>query len=333
MRISIDAGSLNASRKNRFGTYVVTENIIHALDSLDQKNIYTCYLMTQRKNLRHMRFVPLRPSFLWKILTGLAEIIRRGDIYLALNQFIPMFHAPRIISFSHGLSFHFFPQLYPDSSLDMKKQVAGMIQKSETIVVSSLKVQREFKSIYGVDNVSVIPFGVPADMIRLEEKRKKDKYFLFVGMDHSIKNVQFIVSIFRTLRLNNKYKNHILYLIGNFDHTLKEENVVILTDIGRARLKHMYRHAAAYLTASRYESFNLPVVEALSQECPVIGLKSAIIPELAPYVRVVSTKKEFGEAIRSLEKNQVAVDRKKVLKEFSWDTYAKKLVSLMENHA
>ncbi len=79
-----------------------------------------------------------------------------------------------------------------------------------------------------------------------------NKFFLVVGMDHPIKNRQMLPT--------GKYK------------------FIFASDVPRIKLRSLYRQALALVTVSVYESFNLPVLEALSQGCPVIGLKSAIIP-------------------------------------------------------
>ena len=67
---------------------------------------------------------------------------------------------------------------------------------------------------------------------------------------------------------------------------MKNKKVGIVLENYKVNLK--ISNATALLTASHYESFNFPVLEALSQGCPVIGLKSAIIPEFKPYVNLAT---------------------------------------------
>lgn len=315
MKISVDAGSLSSPKGNRFGTYVFTENLLKALTKNDRENKYRIYTL------------PPIPSF-WKPGILFQELFRRKDVYLALNQFIPWVHPQRVLSFSHGLSFRFFPHLYPDSANKMEKQLKRLCQLSSVIIVSSQKVKDEFGQLDCRKVLKVIPFGVPYDMLKVEHRRVKKNYFVFVGMDHPIKNVEFIISAFRRFRSKNKYKNYCLYFIGNFKNYKNIDHIITSDQITRQKLKDLYRDAAGYLTASRYESFNLPVLEALSQGCPVIGLRSAIIPELEPFVKAVPTMKEFIAQMEWCADGRPLVKREEIIQTFSWDNYARSIISL-----
>ena len=56
-----------------------------------------------------------------KARVSLEELVNEKDIFLALNQASPLFTGSRIISFSHGLSFYFYADFYPDSFESMNK--------------------------------------------------------------------------------------------------------------------------------------------------------------------------------------------------------------------
>jgi glycosyltransferase involved in cell wall biosynthesis len=137
-----------------------------------------------------------------------------------------------------------------------------------------------------------------------------------VGMDHPIKNIQFIKKAFKKF---SSYKNY------------KDYKILFLTkNCSRKKLRNLFRNATALLTASYYESFNFPVLEALSQGCPVIGLKSAVIPELKPYASAVAdNQKQFVSLMKQYARNKPVVNNLKIiLKQFSWKSYVKNLVKL-----
>jgi len=316
MKISIDGGSLIRSESNKYGNQIVAANLINALLKNDTNNEYTVY-----KN----------PSTFWKISTAIAEYKNKKDIFLALNQYIPAVHPANVLSFSHGLSFHFFPELYPDSASKMERQVTHMIRHSSRIVVSSEKVAKEFKNKYGYSKTIVIPFGIPNDMVSVSSKRKKGTYFMFVGMNHPIKNVEFVLKAFSSFKKMKTYENYSLLMVGNFPNTMNGNGVVVKSTIDRRELKKLYRNALAYLSASHYESFNLPVLEALSQECPVIGLSSAIIPELNKYVDIVNTEASFVKQMVSHSIHDHETQRYELLEMFSWDSYAMRVISLYDS--
>ncbi len=130
-------------------------------------------------------------------------------------------------------------------------------------------------------------------------------------MDHPIKNIKFIRNIFKKA---GKFKNY--------------ELKIITENCPRKKLKNLYLNATALLTASYYESFNLPVLEALSQGCPVIGLKSAVIPELQPYINLANSQEEFVRFMKKIPKKPDVKSINQLYTRFDWKNYVEKLVKL-----
>ena len=134
------------------------------------------------------------------------------------------------------------------------------------------------------------------------------------------------------MKCDDKYKKYKLLLVGDWKkYENKKLGIVSFSNITREKLKKLYQGATALLTASHYESFNFPVLEALSQGCPVIGLKSAIIPELKPYVNVANNLNEFVNLMKSsINKsfNLTAVRQARLYSRFNWQNYVKNLVKL-----
>lgn len=309
MKISIDGGALNPKNNQRFGTSVFSENLVAALKRYDKKNQYFVYT-----------FDNLKPKLFWlKGRVSLEELKQKKDIFLALNQAIPFFTSGKIISFCHGLSYYFYPQHYPTKDvIRLNKQLEEMIKRSDKIIVSSEKVKKELISIYRYieTKIIILPFGIPVDMNKKSkvksQKAKAGKYFLFVGNNQPIKNIQFIKKAFEEFR--KSHKNYKLRLITK--------------NVSRKKLKLLYQGATALLTASYYESFNFPVLEALSQGCPVVGLKSAIIPELETYVNLANNVEEFVEKMKKITKKPDVQSINQLYKKFNWKNYVKNLVKL-----
>jgi len=325
MKISIDGGGLCTDPNKRFGNYIFTENIIKALFLYDRKNFYDiysfCRLPSDLKIPFKWKYKLLLPSRLWmKIRVSLEEIIHKKDIFLGLNQAVPLFSYAKIIAFSHGLSYYYFPHLYRESYIRLTMQLTPMIKNSDYIIVSSQKVKEEMKEVYpNYKNVLVIPYGIPFDM-QAEASHptgvwKLKKYFLFVGMNHPIKNINFLRKAFKKFQNDKKYKNY--------------KFICVSSGLTREKIKELYQKATGYLTASLYESFNLPVLEALSQNCPVIGLKSAIIPELFPYVQIANDMDEFVNNMRYVvDKKFKPINLDELREKFSWRKYVEKLIEL-----
>ncbi len=324
MNISVEGGGLCSESENRFGNYIFAENLIRALSQYDKKNNYGIYSFCEKpadicisKNWEYKVLLPKR--FWIKFRVSLEELLRPTDIFLALNQAVPFYLRAKVISFCHGLSYYYFPKLYSNSYRRLFSQLNPMMKKSHLVVVSSIQVKQELQKLYPENNkIMVIPYGIPYDMgdeMSHPKIRNRKEYFLTVGMDHPIKNMKFIRKAFEEFRREKRYKNYRL--------------ICLTGGATRSELKRLYQEATAYLTTSYYESFNLPVLEALSQNCPVIGLKSAIIPEMKEYVYVISSKKELVEGMKlAVEGRLIKIDTTLLNQTFSWSSYVKKLLEL-----
>src|SRR3989344_3394676 len=331
MNISVDAGALCVKKRKRFGNFTFTINCLTALAKYDLTNTYTAYgfcpLPSDVHLSKRIRFRILRPSPLWlSTRVGLEEVFRPKDIFLAFNQAITIFGKSKIISFSHGLSYHFFPELYPDSTDAMHDQISTMIKKSAFIVVSSKKVKKELLKMYSdYPNFKSVSYGIPYDMLKYTPTKRK-KYFLYVGMNHPIKNVPFVIKAF--LAFSKKIPGYSLYLVGDLDHYENmTDRIFVQNSIGRDDLKDLYAQATGFLTASLYESFNLPILEALSQRCHVIGLESAVIPELEPFTKTATNLNEFVTNMTDAAIGKLPdIDIKHLRNKFSWRKYTEKLM-------
>jgi glycosyltransferase involved in cell wall biosynthesis len=323
MKISVDAGALCS--ENHFGNYTLTKNFIESISLYDKKNEYYLYSFCDKpkwlktnKNIHDQKLLPKK--FWMSGRVSVEELINPKEIFLALNQAIPFYTQAKVISFSHGLSFYFYPEYYQDSYNNLKKQLESLIKKSTYIVVSSEKVRKELREIFPtISNIKVIPYGIPFDMVKsttlVRPHKTGNNFFLYVGMNHPIKNLNFLIAAYDEFIKDKQFKNYKLRIV-NF--------------ASRNHLKHLYQTATAYLTASHYESFNLPVLEALSQNCPVIGLKSAIIPELKKYVYEVSNLKSFVHAMRTVALGKVRkINLNELRKNFSWKRYINRLITLL----
>ena len=332
----MDGGAFCSSKTRRFGNYIFSHNLIKALQDFDKKNNYFIYSFCNKPQWfveeKNINYKKIGPKFFWsKLAVGLEEIKNKKDIYLALNQSIPFFTKSKTISFSHGLSFLYLSKLYPDSYSIMKKQLDDMVKKSSELIVSSIKVKQELLDFYPkAKNIHVINFGVPFDMLEYKKVRK-EKYFLFVGMNHPVKNIKFIVDTFQTFINNKEFMDYKLYLIGDFGEYKKNKKIKVIDDyITREKLKEYYSGAVGYLTASLYESFNLPVLESLACGTRVIGLEPAIIPELKQYATVCKNTQKFIDGMKYICSNPVFKKRTEIINMFSWKKYVDSLVKLYD---
>jgi glycosyltransferase involved in cell wall biosynthesis len=334
MKISFDGGGLPRSNGRAYGVSIFSENLLKALATYDKKNIYFVYTLFKDQKIlekSYVHFQTLTPRFRWmNVRVPVEELIVPKNVYLGPNQAVPSYVSGKIISFSQGLSFYFFKDMYKKEYPRLKKQLDDYMKRSHYIIASSKRVAHELKQLDPSisKQVVVLPFCIPYDMEKYTE-RNREPYLLFVGNNMQIKNVPFIVNAFKKLIKEKGYEHLKLYLVGPFEEYMRDSDIKVFSPIKRTDLRELYRKASVYVTASFYESFNYPVLEALCQRCPVVGLRSAIVPELEEFVYATMNEKEFIAAIKKvLAGDVVKYNRRRLESVFSWEKYVKKLTEL-----
>ncbi len=327
MKIGVDGGGLCSDKNHQFGNFVFTKNLLFSLAKYDRRNQYLVYTFCGGQlNFKANNIIikKVKPRLFWSKLSLSYELLKSPiDVYLGINQSLPLFiKAKKIIAFSHGLSFYYYKTFYPDSWRKMHYQHQEMSKRADYIIVPSIKVKKELRDNFQVNEtrIKIIPYGIPQDLSSLKKikRSKRESFMLSIGLNHKIKNFDLLKKIFELFTKINQSKKYKL-LIVNKGYKHKD-------------LATLYRKATAYLTTSLYESFNFPVLEALSLGCPVIGLKSAIIPELSKYCFVAKDQDQFLSFMLQIAKNgfDYRIDIDQLKEEFSWKTYVRNLIALYD---
>ncbi len=117
------------------------------------------------------------------------------------------------------------------------------------------------------------------------------EFFLFVGAIHPRKNVITLLKAF--FKFKQFYASNMkLVLVGRlawmtdeFDSYLSEhpyrEDIVLLQDLQRPRLKELFGAAYALVYPSYFEGFGMPILESIQSGVPVIVSDSSSMPEVA----------------------------------------------------
>ena len=298
MQISLDAGGLCVNQG--YGNYIFSINILRAIALFDRTNTYTAYTFCRQSPFQNktLFYKKLLPKFgFMKLRVSFEEYIHKKDIFLAIDQALPHLTKAKIIAFSHGLSFIHYPNLYKSDFTRLKNQLDDYLKKSYIIVTTSTKVKDDLYQYYPnlKNRVFTILPGIPYDF-ESHEVRKRKKYLLFVGMNHPVKNVERLVKLFLEFKKQKPFFGYQLFLVGEFQ-AFALQDIRIFPKISRQKLKLLYQEASVYISMSHYESFNFPILEALSQNCTVVALESAVIPEMQPYINVCKTEKDCLEAL------------------------------------
>ena len=114
-----------------------------------------------------------------------------------------------------------------------------------------------------------------------------------------------------------------------------QKRIKFLGRLSDTQLGQFYRSASVYVTASRYEGFGMPVVEALGHGLPTIITESAALPEvtlgLATQLPREASAGEFADAMLAAMARGGRVaesDAARVRRKFSVDAQAARLLEL-----
>ena len=167
--------------------------------------------------------------------------------------------------------------------IDSKKKKIN-IDKADHIIAVSIKTKKDLIKYYRVDpkKISVVHHGY--NFISNNEKKKvsinfKKPFFLFIGNRFFYKNFNIILQTF------SKYRDLLLdfdlICAGSKNFTVQElkflkennikiDSIKILNQVDDSDLIYLYKNATSLLFPSFEEGFGMPILEALSNNCPVI---------------------------------------------------------------
>lgn len=184
--------------------------------------------------------------------------------------------------------------------------------KNKIIIVTHLAASASYKNLS-------IPF----------EFRNNNPKVLFVGARSGYKN------FFEVVKALEQKKEFFLQIIGGGLLSLEEKSFLNkhlfgryeqLLNLDNDELNILYNHAFCLIYPSLYEGFGIPVLEAMSANCPVIASNISSIPEIAGNSAILLDKSEKEEIIQaindlSISKNYEKVSNLGILnsKNFSWD--------------
>ena len=223
------------------------------------------------------------------------KIKRSGiDLLFSPHFNVPLFCPVPFVATIHDLILH----RYPNQASPMKQRAYRMVmkhtvKKAASLVAVSAFTADELAKKYGKNlrkKISVIheaaspefsrkTAGACAPVLRKYDLRKP--FFLYVGNAKEHKNVQMLIDAYRALGSTDT--ELVLVTGGKEARALRVcDGVKLLQEVTDGDLPCLYHFAVCFVTASLYEGFGLPVLEAQASGCPVIVTNRGALPEIAP---------------------------------------------------
>jgi len=187
----------------------------------------------------------------------------------------------RLVLTVHCLRFSFHPENYSQAFVRWYRfMIPRLIRRADTILTVSNAASAEIQRVYpqAKGKIQVVYPGVSSafgiEGVRGDAEIGAGRYWVFVGNSAPAKN---LVTVLRAISLSDRA--HRVVLLGVDQRGLDalsveypRERVIAMGHINEVgRVAAIFRGASGLLAPSVYESFDLPVIEAMACGCPVIA--------------------------------------------------------------
>lgn len=373
MRIGIDIRSLTEQTPTGVGVY--TRAMVRALQSVAPEAELRLFATGAQKRTLHDLGIAEQAgtSLTWvdkpnKVLSSRA-MMRRGvladravsgvDVWFSPNINFTTLSAstPHVLTV-HDLSYAIYPSFFSvkrrlwHSATQARQQVMAATH----LICDSRSTAQDLTSVYGVpaERVTVVPLGAPPVerpilQVRLETRKKyelPEQYIAAIGTIEPRKNLVTLVEAFEEIAWGRPSLG--LVVIGPwgwksraFAKAVQQSPLVdrihVLGYLPERDKHSILADALLLYSASSYEGFGLPLLEAMQLGVPVVTAHISSLPEVAGSSAVLvdperpaAVAKALSEVLRD-EQLRSTLARRGYLqsKRFTWEESARKTLTVL----
>lgn len=267
--------------------------------------------------------------------------MKKGDF----DVFVSTYYDPFFLKYLNSKPFvltvydmihELFPEYFVNDPFDVTIRKKILIEKSTKIIAVSENTKKDILKIYPQTDPNKIHVVYHGNSIKYNSNVQvnlPEKYLLYVGSRATYKNFMYMLdAIKKTLKAETD-----LYLVcaggGDFNKQevvlFKEYNLedkIFHFNFKEEELGAYYKNAICFVFPSMYEGFGIPVLEAMSCECPVVLGKHSSFTEVAADAGIyfdVNDKNDLNEKIKMVLKKteirELAIAKgMKQSEKFSW---------------
>ncbi|MCB9808476.1 glycosyltransferase family 4 protein [Candidatus Peribacteria bacterium] len=255
------------------------------------------------------------------------------DLLYSPHFNVPLFPGVPFVCTVHDLTLHHYP-----NSAGRIKQLAYRIvmrravTRAREVITVSQFTQQDVQKHYGVWSHHVTE-GYGPEFTRLSTSTVQavcssygllGSYFLYVGGSNEQKNLQMLIDAHKASSTDIPL---VLVSGGKGLSSLSlHDSVHLLCDVPHYDLPALYNGATCFVTASLYEGFCLPILEARACGTPIIAANTTAIPEVAGEhaVLVSPTVSNISEALSCPPNKADLPDA-----QYSWEHAASEISSIL----
>ena len=342
------------------GTITNIKRYLGKYESIEEQNIFYTFRMNVHKALIRLGFKRSDMNMTYIKYAENQVHLSPNDVCLTFDEF-PLSFPDNPIYIYQDLNLFYLRECSKNNSQSF--QYSGFQNVPVDIIDSRLRKQEIFyNQVTGIftmskwfsdylitqqglpiEKVHYVGAGTNMDSLLLENSHKERNKFVFIGKDCLRKGGDLVYHAFVYL-LNNLMPEAELYIIGPSDAPMEFDNpnVYFLGNLPANKVQYYYKLCDVFVLPSRFEAFGIVFVEALCYGLPCIGRNLMEMPNLIQ-------NNETGLLLSAEEENpQVLADKMYNLitnekffrnvqgkqdyykAEYSWDTVAKRMISIMK---
>ncbi|EHB54675.1 MULTISPECIES: glycosyltransferase family 4 protein [Paenibacillus] len=246
-----------------------------------------------------------------------------------------------VVYFEQGDEHLFHPERLSD---ELRTFVETQMKLPKFIMTVSNQASSLIKQNFGRESV-VIPNAINHSIFKpredMEGVASKEKYILMMGNeDLSFKGIHNIVKAFEKVKA--VYPDLKLFWINPKMPSLEWGNLAdeVFVNPSQEVIAALFRDALVYVSASEYESFSLPVLEAMATGCPVISTRNSGVLEYGEHEKnlILTQIGDLEELITKIIlviespslRRRLSFNGMKTAKKYNWDKVTLDLMNYLQ---
>ena len=220
---------------------------------------------------------------------------KKVDVFFSPAHYAPRFcPVPSVVTI-HDLSFIYYPDDFLKEDLvKLNGWTRYSVNNARSVIAVSKNTKRDILRNYHLaeNKVHVIYNGITHGSSKSAEPKNlvvNGRYLLYVGTLQPRKNIETLIESFAMLKKKIPDLKLVIagkrgWLYEKIFESARENNLssdILFTDyLKREELVWLYKKAECLVLPSFYEGFGLPILEAMTYDCPVIASYSSSLPEI-----------------------------------------------------
>ena len=351
---------------------IIVLNLMDKILELDRNNRYVLFFRDDRfldryNKLSNVKAVKLQApaKFLWDQV-AVPWAARKEDVDLIFHpkHSLPLLTGRKTVMQLRGAEYWIFPEHFERMDLLYAKIFLPLFcRKATHLIAETNDVKKDFQRILGIpDNKLSMVYLAPNERFKVIEDSKKlknsekkyglpDRFILTVT--RVVQNKKYyagknILNAIEAYRQSKARQNVKFVIVGRQTKAFIDSryppsddihrDLIVLDFLAQEDLPALYNLADLFLFPSKYESFGIPILEAMSCGCPVITSTTFSCPEVAGDAALLVNRLNIEEITTAIDRLVFGQDLRESLKIkglrqaslFGWGKAASETIELFD---